>query len=176
MTDEELANLRRLADAATTAPLNSYYSISDAEWAYYDGDADGKIVFVVPDDGKARQATADARYIYAAYCAVPALLDALAAMTQCAEAAEAKLAVLLGADKPNKIATPTQIMRHWMLVASEEKHRRERAEHQLAAVPWESLVYCWKHEEDWEYNVWVNHSSIVDNWLHVYMPAPEDQP
>jgi hypothetical protein len=100
--------------------------------------------------------------------------SALAAMTARAEQAEAKLAVLLGADKPNKSATPTQIMRHWMLVASQEKRRADAAEHQLAAVPWGSLAYCWHHEGDLEDDVWVNHSDTVDNWLHVYMPRKQD--
>jgi hypothetical protein len=102
--------------------------------------------------------------------------QALAEMTQRAEAAETKLAVLVGADKPNKPATPTQMMRHWMLVASDEKHRADAAEHQLAAVPWEALTYCWNADTaEREEDEWERHSAIVDNWLHVYMPQQEAQ-
>jgi len=97
-------------------------------------------------------------------------------MRQRAEAAEAKLTVLLGADKPNKLATPTQIMRHWMLVASEQERRAEAAEHQLAAVPWTALFYCWGHKGDWEEDEWVNHSDTINNWLRAHTTDQEVQP
>lgn len=71
------------------------------------------------------------------------LREQLAAMTQRAVAAEAKLAHALGADKPDKPATPTERARHWAIVASEEKRRAEQAEarvlellHANAGVAW----------------------------------------
>lgn len=56
----------------------------------------------------------------------------LAAATQRAEAAEAKIAIALGADKPNKPATPTERARHWALEAAAQKERAEAAEQALA--------------------------------------------
>ena len=57
---------------------------------------------------------------------------ALAAMTQRAEDAELKLASALGADKPDKPATPTERARLFAMVAAEQRRRAEQAEAALA--------------------------------------------
>ena len=86
-----------------------------------------------------------------------------------AEQAETKLATLLGADKPDRPATPTQMMRHWMLIASEQKRRADAAEHQLAAVPWEAIEVALTEEDSPEW-------AAVQIWLHAKRPHHEAQP
>ena len=102
MTEEQLANLRRLADQATTGPWR-YASEKEAgdNWLICFGTGRDNCShyvshFVTTDHVHAEDlqgdASTDAEFVVAARTGVPALLDALAAMTKRAEAAEAKLA------------------------------------------------------------------------------------
>lgn len=50
-----------------------------------------------------------------------------------ANLAEERLAAALGADKPEKPATPTERARHWAMEACDQKRRAEAAEAALAA-------------------------------------------
>jgi hypothetical protein len=95
MTDEQLANLRRLADAATPGPWEFSWSWQKPRnkpeheaWSQGPTHSGGGLASCAP------QAEDDARFIVAARDAVPALLDDLAAMTQRAERAEADARVL----------------------------------------------------------------------------------
>lgn len=52
----------------------------------------------------------------------------LAELRQRAEIAEERLAAALGADKPDKPATPTERARHWAMEACDQKRRADAAE------------------------------------------------
>jgi len=101
VTDEQLANLRRLADKATTPP---WRVATDADvgdnWLVCMGGSidDNHTYYVTTDHVHASELEGDARtdaeFVAACRTAVPKLLDTLAAATQRAETAEAKLAAI----------------------------------------------------------------------------------
>ena len=167
MDNEQFANLRRLTEQATPGPWQTFVRSTDG----IVNDMLGVDVEGPPDSMRGQYANlADAEFIVAARDAVPDLLDALAAMTQRSEQAEAKLATLLGADKPNRPATPTQMMRHWMLIASEQKRRADAAEHQLAAVPWDALHSVHMRAAGKDLHDWLT----VTDWLSRHTPDHQE--
>ena len=144
MTDEQLANLRRLADRATTLPWRVATGDEAGDnWLVGFGrsTADNCTYFVTTDRVHASElqgdARSDAEFVATARTAVPKLLDALAAMTARAEAAEQAALV-----KGNEWA---QAIQH----ATAFRERAEAAEAKLAAVPVEAIRFFWLPYQDY---------------------------
>ena len=81
---------------------------------------------------------------------------------QRAETAETRLSVALGADKPDKPATPTERARYWALEAAAQRERAEAAEAKLAAIPYKAIHDCWYHSDGQTPDT---SADIVEAWL-----------
>ena len=158
MTDEQLANLRRLADRATTLPWRVATGDEAGDnWLVGFGrsTADNCTYFVTTDRVHASElqgdARSDAEFVATARTAVPKLLDALAAMTARAEAAEQAALV-----KGNEWA---QGIQH----ATVFRERAEAAEAKLAAVPLDDIQRMQGCEAHTKRTEWAK--IRVANWL-----------
>ena len=195
MTDAERAQLRALADAATSPPwrVATEDDVSDNWLVCIGRSLDGHTYYVTTDHVHASELEGDARndaeFIAACRLGVPKLVDALASTIHRAEEAEAKLAWMT-ADRNMWHAGCQQLEEHLAamtaraeaaeaaaLVKGNEwahairhatvfRERLQAAEAKLAAIPTESLTYCWYAEDsEREDDDWERHGNAVGNWL-----------